>query len=131
MNSIQYIKLSNGSELIGEVVYEDTMLVSIKDALSVEQIETQEGLETIVLFPYSAFNKYDRTDINANLVITKYYINEILKEYYKLSLSFAKIHQQRIDKMIDQVNSQMRDQLYEMADDEMFGKYSIQSKAIN
>jgi hypothetical protein len=136
MSNIQYLKLSNGAELIGYVIYENEEYVSVKDALSVDQVQTQDGKETIALFPYTAFNKFDQTNVNASHVITKYHINSTLQEYYELSLSFAKIHQQRIDKQIGEVNGEMRDQLFEMANDQLFGQYNsstspMGSKAIN
>lgn len=133
MSNIQYFKLINGTEIIADVTFEDEQYVELQQPLSVEQVPSEDGRDTIMLMPYAAFSQTSFIEISKSHLITKYTVDPVLESYYKLSVVFTDKHQQFLNQEIEQINQRMKDLIYDSLDDEMFdGRvFKTESKSIN
>jgi len=133
MSNIQYFKLINGTELIADVIFEDEQFVEVKQPLSVEQVPSEDGRDTILLMPYAPFNQTAYIEISKSHLIAKYAVEPVLENYYKLSAVFTDKHERHLTEEIEQINQRMKDLIYDSLDEEMFdGRvFKTQSKSIN
>jgi len=133
MSIIQYFKLINGSEIIGQITFEDQLYCEVTEPLSVEQLPSKDGREKIMLLPYAVFSNTQSVEISKQHIITKYSVDNVLETYYRLSLVLTDKHNQALNDEIDAMNNQIRSVIYDQLDEEMFGDHSVnvKTKTIN
>jgi len=104
--NVKHIRLVNGNELIGEVLFEDEDFVLIDGPLLVNEMESDLG-SALMLNPYIPYSQNTCCQIKTDHIVTVTDLHPVMIKHYTLSLKATNRLNQKILDEIDRVNQTM------------------------
>jgi len=103
---IKLIKLTNGEELVSEVVEMDDTNIVLEKPMVVESVETEDGYNT-VLQSYLKFDTNTSCTLNLRHVILVLSVPDEICEYYENSKYFSEQYDKAFIKKVRRANKEM------------------------
>ncbi len=106
-DNIQHLRLTNGEELVGDILFSDDYQVLIDNPLVLEERDTGSG-SALVLSQYIPYSTSTVCNISKKHIITQTELHEELVRYYYYSLKFAYRSTEKSLREIKRVNDLMQ-----------------------
>lgn len=105
-DNIQHLRLVNGEEIIGDILFSDDYQVLVDSPLVIDEKVTDQG-SAIVLSQYIPYALNSVCNIPKRHIIVMNELNPEIKRYYYNSLKFAIKATEKTIKEIDKINQLM------------------------